>query len=58
MCMAYRASFRHILKKKVTVCFSSSVCNDKMLLTFACLKENSDVSLEEFSVFTTATRKL
>ena len=28
MCMAYRASLRHILKK-VTVCFSSSVCNIK-----------------------------
>ena len=28
MCTAYRASFRHILKK-MTVCFSSSVCNSK-----------------------------
>ena len=61
MCTAYRASFQHILKK-VTVCFSSTVCNNKMLLASAFLKENSAFSLEEcvlvLKVFTTATRKL
>ena len=56
MCTAYRASFPHSLKK-VTVCFSPSVCNNKLtLLTSAFSKENSAISLEEsvlvFKVFT------
>ena len=61
MCTAYRASFRHILKK-VTVCFLSTVYNNKMLLTSTFSKENSTFSLDEcvllFKVFTTAARKL
>ena len=40
MCTACKASFQHILKR-ATVCFSSSVCNNKMLLTSAFWKENS-----------------
>ena len=61
MCTAYRASFRHILEKKVTVLFILSL-QQQMLLTSAFSKQNSAISLEEWvlvlKLFTTATRKL
>ena len=47
MCMAYRASFQHILKK-VAVCFHPLFAVTNAFNSYAFSKENSAISLEEW----------